>query len=82
MYVYMCACLKLASLLQSNSVDAIVCVGEGTIIHFPYKVEGKPAVVIAAEGGHIECLKLLMTAGVDTNATYGDKKLCALHRYS
>eukprot|EP00731_Ephydatia_muelleri_P024470 Em0016g741a len=43
-------------------------------------VVGKPAVVVATEGNHIECLKLLMTAGVDLNASYGDQKLCALHR--
>ena len=42
--------------------------------------EGKPAIVVATEGNHLECLKLLMTARVDLNAAYGDMKLCALHR--
>lgn len=42
--------------------------------------EDKPAVVLAAEGGHHECVKLLMAVGADGNVTYGTKAMCALHR--
>lgn len=40
----------------------------------------KPAVVLAAERGHHECVKLLMVARADASATYGEKDMCALHR--
>lgn len=42
--------------------------------------ENKPAVVLAAEDGHHECVKLLMVGGADGNAVYGNKLMCALHR--
>ena len=42
--------------------------------------QNQPALVQAAERGHYECVKLLMVAGADANATYGDKGMCALHR--
>ncbi len=42
--------------------------------------ENKPAVVLAAEKGHHECVKLLMVGGADGDATFGDKGMCALHR--
>lgn len=41
--------------------------------------QDKSALVLAAEGGHHECVKLLMAAGSDGDATYGAKKMCALH---
>ena len=44
--------------------------------------ENKPALVIAAEGNHTECIKLLMVSGVDKNAVYSPTEMCALHRYS
>ena len=46
------------------------------------QAEDKSALVVAAEGGHVECVKLLMAAGVDRNAAYGPKNLCAIHRYA
>ena len=47
------------------------------------QTEEKPALVLAAEGGHVECVKLLMShEGIDKNATYGENQLCALHRYT
>lgn len=42
--------------------------------------ENKPAIVLAAEGNHSECIKLLMVSSVDKNAVYGDLGYCALHR--
>jgi ankyrin repeat protein len=43
--------------------------------------EGKPALVLASEGGHVECVRLLMShPSIDKNATYGEEGLCALHR--
>ena len=41
--------------------------------------EDKPAVALAAEGGHFECVKLLMVGGADGDATFGSKDMCALH---
>jgi hypothetical protein len=42
----------------------------------------KPAIVIATEGNHTECIKLLMVSGVDKNAVYDATGICALHRYN
>ena len=41
----------------------------------------KPAIVLATEGNHTECIKLLMVSGVDKNAVYDATEICALHRY-
>ncbi len=41
---------------------------------------GKPAVVIAIEGGYKECVQLLAESKADLNAIYGDNGLCAVHR--
>ena len=47
------------------------------------QTEGKPALVLASEGGHVECVRLLMShQSIDKNATYGEDGLCALHRYN
>ena len=46
-----------------------------------FQSSGKPAVVLAAEGGHQECVALLAVAGADLNAKYGLEELTALHRY-
>lgn len=49
--------------------------------HYSPQKEGKPALVLACEGGHVECVKLLMThPNINKNATYGESRLCALHR--
>ena len=42
--------------------------------------ENKPAIVLAAEGNHAECIKLLMVSGVDKDAVYGTQSLGAIHR--
>ena len=41
----------------------------------------KPAIVLATEGNHTECIKLLMVSSVDKNAVYDATEICALHRY-
>lgn len=41
---------------------------------------GKPAVVLATEGSHVQCLKLLAIAGADLNAAYHSKNISAIHR--
>ena len=41
---------------------------------------GRTAVVAAAEGGHHECVKMLMESGANADLTYGEAGLCALHR--
>ena len=43
--------------------------------------QSKPAIVLAAEGNHHECVKLLMVSRVDANVTYDIPGICALHRY-
>lgn len=45
------------------------------------QVSGKSAVVAAGEGNHVNCLKLLAISGANLNATYGNDKLAAVHRY-
>jgi ankyrin repeat protein len=40
----------------------------------------KPAVVVASEGKHHSCLRLLAVGGANLNAPYGETKLTALHR--
>ncbi len=42
--------------------------------------ENKPAIVLAVEGNHTECIKLLMVSGVDKNAVYGVEGMGAVHR--
>ncbi len=42
--------------------------------------ENKPALVLAVEGNHSECAKLLMVADVDKNAVYGVDGFGAIHR--
>lgn len=42
----------------------------------------KPAIVLAAEGNHVECIKLLMVSNVDKNAVYDVTGIGAIHRYS
>lgn len=37
--------------------------------------------VIATEGGHYECVRLLAEAKANLNLTYSDNELCAVHRY-
>ena len=41
----------------------------------------KPAIVLATESNHIECIKLLMVSGVDKNAVYDATGIGAIHRY-
>lgn len=43
------------------------------------QVHDKPALVLAAEGNHSECAKVLLRGRADKDATYGDG-LCAVHR--
>ena len=40
----------------------------------------KPAIVLATEGNHVECIKLLMVSGVDKNAVYDATGIGAIHR--
>ena len=40
----------------------------------------KPAVAIASEGGHGECVRLLAEYKADLNALYSENGLCAVHR--
>ena len=41
----------------------------------------KPALVLAVEGNHIECVKLLMVSNVEKNAVYDAVGVGAVHRY-
>ena len=61
-------------------VCVCVCVCVCCNVHTTQK-EGKPALVLACEGGHTECVRLLMShPNIEKNATYGESQLCGLHR--
>lgn len=44
-----------------------------------FQAHNKPVLVLAAEGNHSECAKVLLRGKADKDATYGDG-FCAVHR--
>ena len=42
--------------------------------------EQRPAITVAAEGGHHECVKMLLLSGANPDLTFGASELGALHR--
>ena len=64
--------VQLLSVLLESGTDINVC--------DPLQ-EGKPAIVLSAEEGHHECVRMLLEHGANASLPYGERGLCVLHRY-